>query len=75
METFFPGGSALDQLRDLTRLFVMAELRFDIQLVLKAAEVPALRLGRHHGARLGWSSWLKVREFTDDDFQVVITPN
>jgi type VI secretion system protein ImpH len=74
METFFPGGSALEQLYDLTRLFAPAELRFDLQLVLKAYEVPALRLGRSHGARLGWNSWLKARGFTVDDFPVVSLP-
>ena len=71
METLFPGGSALEKLCDLTHFFAPAELRFDIQFVLKAYEVPPLRLGTSHGARLGWNSWLKTKGFTVDDFPVV----
>jgi type VI secretion system protein ImpH len=75
METFFPGGRAFEPLCEITRLFTRAELNFDIQLTIKAAEVPALRLGSKHGARLGWTSWLKTKEFTQNDSQVLISPS
>jgi len=32
--------------------------------------VPPLRLSAAEGAFLGWTSWLKTREFAKDDAQV-----
>jgi len=45
---------------DLVRFATRGELDFDVQLVLAAEEVPALRLGSGADARgqLGWSAWL-----------------
>ena len=39
-----------------------------MQLILKAAEVPACRLGEtgEQAPRLGWSTWLKTQEFCHD---------
>ena len=37
---FLPGGRLADELMDLIRFFVRGELDFDVQLVLKADEVP-----------------------------------
>ena len=67
-ETFLPTGKGLGRLVQLTRLFVGQEMDFDLQLILKANEVPACRLGKPGlGAlRLGWSSWLRTEEFTRD---------
>lgn len=46
-------------LSHLTRLFIGVELDFDIQLVLKASEVPACRLSSEGlGPQLGWTTWL-----------------
>ena len=44
----------------LARLFAGSEFDFDIQLVLKAAEVPHAQLNEGAGAgpRLGWTVWL-----------------
>src|SRR5205823_184923 len=44
----------------LARLFAGAELDFDVQLVLAAAEVPRAELAEAAGAgpRLGWNLWL-----------------
>jgi type VI secretion system protein ImpH len=65
---FLPSGSAFRPLLQLTRFFVGQALDFDAQLLLKAAEVPWCRLGGgpDHSPRLGWSAWLKTREFTRD---------
>ncbi len=45
----------------LVRLYVGPGLDFDVQLVLKANEVPEYRLGDETGvgARLGWNVWVK----------------
>jgi type VI secretion system protein ImpH len=65
-ESFLPGGSNHEAMMQLARLFAGYELDFDVQLVVAAAEVPACRLQSTGAARLGLSSWLKVREFTHD---------
>lgn len=74
-ESFLPGGSAHAPLMQLSRLFAGLELDFDAQLVLLAGEVPACRLQSGGGARLGWSSWLKVREFAHDAEDTVLPCN
>jgi type VI secretion system protein ImpH len=66
--TFLPSGSAFRALIDLTRFFAGQEYDFEVQLIIKAADVPWCRLGeKGEGApRLGWSAWLKTGKFTHD---------
>jgi type VI secretion system protein ImpH len=47
-------------LSHLVRLYVGLDMDFDVQLVLRAAEVPACRLEVNGGLgpRLGWNTWL-----------------
>jgi type VI secretion system protein ImpH len=73
-KAFIPMGSAFRPATDLLRLVVGLEFDFDLQLVVKAEDVPACRLGAlpEDGPRLGWTSWLKTREFAKDDEQVVL---
>ncbi len=73
-KAFVPVGSAYKPLSELGRLFAGLEFEFDVQLVLEAEEVPfaALTGSSTDGPRLGWTSWLKTREFVMDDDQVVI---
>lgn len=72
---FLPSGTAFAPLVELARFFVGQELDFDVQLVLKAAEVPRCRLGDTgaRGPRLGWSTWLKTTEFTADADDTMLT--
>jgi type VI secretion system protein ImpH len=72
---FVPSGSAFRPFVELTRFFVGQEHDFDIQLTLKAAEVPWCRLGEtgESAPRLGWSTWLKTREFAHDAEGAVFT--
>lgn len=74
---FQPGGTAAEPLMDLVRFFVRAELDFDIQLVLRAQDVPACKLSRStsDAARLGRYSWLKRRPFASDADQAVFRPS
>lgn len=71
---FVPAGSAYRPAIDMLRLLAGLEFDFDMQLVLRAPDVPACRLGAdpHLGPRLGWTSWLKTRDLTKDDDQVVL---
>jgi type VI secretion system protein ImpH len=55
-EGFLPGGMALPQLVALVRQYLCFELDWDVQLVLRRAEVPRTRLGQF--GRLGWTIWL-----------------
>ena len=58
---FIPAGDALRPLWDLVRLYVGLEFTFDVQAILKAAEVPRCQIGRTTGvgSHLGWNTWLK----------------
>jgi type VI secretion system protein ImpH len=62
-QRFLPDGPAFRTLAQMTRLFVDAEFDFDVQLVLKAEDVPACRLSSQPGggARLGRFAWLTSR--------------
>jgi type VI secretion system protein ImpH len=63
-----PSEEGFRRLVELTRFHVGTALDFDVRLILKAAEVPACRLGSSTPGevRLGWSTWLKTREFSRD---------
>ena len=72
---FLPSGGAFPKLVLLTRLFVGQELDFDVQLILRAADVPTCRLpraGDSAGPQLGWTSWLKTGELEADPDDVII---
>ena len=73
---FLPGGRCSGELMDLVRFFAPGELQFDVQLILKAAEVPGCKLSRdgRAAAQLGRCSWLKTREFTRDAVDAVFRP-
>lgn len=71
--TFLPTGNAFRSLVQLSRFVAGQEYDFDVQLVLKASAVPWCRLGApgNEAPRLGWSAWLKTREFTHDAAQAI----
>lgn len=56
-----PKCKAFFLLVHLARLYLGAEFDFDVQLVLKASEVPWCQLtdGDEGGARLGWNTWIR----------------
>ncbi len=57
---FMPNGQAMGELVAVTRSYAGPALSFDVQLTLRAAEIPPLRLTEddHMGPRLGWNTWL-----------------
>lgn len=62
-----PDGDDFRALAQMTRLYVDAELDFDVQLVLKAEEVPSCQVGGPSvGAQVGRTAWLKNLPMTDD---------
>jgi len=71
---FLPDGNAMRELEALVRFYVGQILQFDLQLILKADEVPWCALGDESpaGPRLGWCGWLKTDEFTQDADDAVL---
>ncbi|MEI6415304.1 MAG: type VI secretion system baseplate subunit TssG [Pseudomonadota bacterium] len=61
-EDLLPGGRGHIAAARLTRFHVGVSFDFDLQLVLRAEDVPSCRLGTG-GPRLGWSTWLKTAPF------------
>jgi type VI secretion system protein ImpH len=65
-ESFLPDRGPVKErkgfflLSHLVRLYVGLDIDFDVQLVLRAAEVPACRLEANGGLgpRLGWNTWV-----------------
>jgi type VI secretion system protein ImpH len=62
---FLPNGSAMAKLVELTTYLVGQAMAFDIQVLLRAEDVPYARLADEgeDAPRLGWIGWLKTAEF------------
>lgn len=73
---FFPTAEGFAVLTDLVRLAVTPELDFEVRLVLRAEEVPPLRLEHtpSRDCRLGWSTWLMGEERQGDADNAVPAP-
>jgi type VI secretion system protein ImpH len=68
-----PGeGSGLGRLQAIVLNVVGRELAFDLRLVLRRDDVPALRLDG--AARLGWTTWLPVPQRLADPGDLVLDP-
>jgi len=65
---FLPDGPAMARLVELTRFIAGNAMVFDVQVFLRAAEVPECRLDDEgfDAARLGWMGWLKTDAFATD---------
>lgn len=59
-----PGSESLRRLVAVVRNYVGLEFSWDLNMVLRKDEVPALCLGRE--ARLGWTTWIKTDPFDHD---------
>ena len=73
-QDFLPNGKAHHSLKSIVRFMVGLEFDFDVQLILKAKEVPGTVLTTRAKRRpmLGWTSFLKTKPFRQDDEQVVL---
>jgi len=69
-QSFLPTEEAFRRLMDWIALYTGNQLRWDLQLLLFAGEVPATVLGG--GAQLGWTSWLKSEPFVNNSEHLVI---
>jgi type VI secretion system protein ImpH len=72
LERLLPVGDAFKRLRDWVRNYVGEEFFWDVQFVLRAAEVPSIALGQ--SGRLGWTTWLKTAPFKEDAADLILIP-
>ena len=70
-QDFLPTSDGYRHAVELIRFYVGEEFSFEIQPVLKAAEVPFCALGGNQSMRLGWGMWLKTQPFESDTSQPV----
>jgi len=69
-ERMLPNGSSFHRLCDWVREYAGDQFSWDVQLVLKREEVPAIQLGQ--AGRLGWTTWLKTRPFERDAEDLIL---
>jgi type VI secretion system protein ImpH len=72
LQRLLPVGESFRRLKCWVMNYVAEEFFWDVQLVLKATEVPEISLGQ--AGLLGWTSWLKSMPFTHDADDVVLNP-
>lgn len=71
-----PGGDSMKRLVAWVRNYVGGALAWDVRLILKKEEVPALRLGGGAaGTRLGWTTWPMCAAPAHDPDQLLINPS
>lgn len=73
-QDFFPDTDGYAALHSLVKLAVAPEMDFQCRMVLRAEDVPDLRLEHtpSQACRLGWSTWLKSDELRDDADDAVL---
>ena len=67
-----PGGDSLRRLVSWVRNYAGDAYSWDLQLVLKAAEVPRTLLGAR--GKLGWTTWLQSRPIQSDADDLILRP-
>ena len=67
-----PGGASLARLVGWVKNYVGDEFAWDVQMVLKAGEVPGVQLGK--GGKLGWTTWVKSKPIEKDREDLVLRP-
>jgi len=74
--SLMPEGDLLRRLVDLVRLYADPALAFDVQVILRKADVPQLRLGTDTEApRLGRNTWAQHLPALRDADDVVLDPD
>jgi type VI secretion system protein ImpH len=69
---FLPGLPSLRRLVAFARNYLGFQFAWDLNLVLRREQVPALRLDG--GGQLGWTTWLPAARFERDPADLVIEP-
>jgi type VI secretion system protein ImpH len=71
-ERLLPGGTSFERIRAWVLNYVGQQFFWDLQLVLRAADVPPLTLGGP--TRLGWTTWLCSQTPAADVEDLVVNP-
>ena len=72
LHQMLPSKESFKKLKTWVLNYIGEELEWDVVMVLKAAEVPKLRLGE--AAFLGWTTWLTTRTPQTDSEDVIFNP-
>lgn len=74
-EGFLPGGKLHEELKGLVRFFSHDQFDFEVQLLLRAREVPGVVLGGEEADHrpLGWSTWLTSRPRDEDADETILS--
>jgi type VI secretion system protein ImpH len=73
LQRLVPIGPSFRRLKDWVLNYVNQEFYWDLQCIVKGADVPVIALGQ--GAMLGWTTWLKSTEFTRDPDDPIFDPD
>ncbi len=71
-ERLLPGGQSLRRLIAWVKNYLVDQLQWEVQLVLRKDEVPPLKMGTV--GRLGWTTWLTSRPLDHDADDLVLQP-
>ena len=71
-ERLLPGGDSFERVKYWVLNYCGEHYFWDLQLVLKANEIPQTQLGR--GSRLGWTTWISTTPFSRDAEDAIFTP-
>jgi type VI secretion system protein ImpH len=73
LQRLVPIGPSFRRLKDWVLNYVNQEFYWDLQCIVKAVDVPVIALGQ--GAMLGWTTWLKSKEFIRDSDDPIFDPD
>ncbi|MBS1214552.1 MAG: type secretion protein family, partial [Proteobacteria bacterium] len=71
-QALLPGGPSLSELVAIVRNYAGDELSWDVNLILRHDEVPALNLDG--SAQLGWTTWMGDRRDATDAADLLLNP-
>ena len=71
---FLPSGTAYGPLRAITEFYAGLDIDFEVQLILRRAEVPSCELGGQGDTapRLGWLTWAKTAPMDRDPDETIL---
>lgn len=69
---FLPGGESLTRLRGWVQDYLGSTFTWEVQLILRASDVPPMVLGQ--GGGLGWTTWTASQPPTTDASNLVLGP-
>jgi type VI secretion system protein ImpH len=69
-QTFLPTETSFKKLSDWVAFYTSNQFRWDLQLILKASEIPPTPLGGK--CQLGWTTWLQSQPIPTDSYDLIL---